>query len=169
MLVATDDRKARVWDVETGKVRMLIESFRVNQVNMAVNCAAFSPDGRQALTVADDKTARLWDLESGKELRRLVGLADEVGALAFVADGRGIVSVSRTGMAWQWDAESGKALQQQHPGACKQGGPPATGEGRYAWPVVLSPDGRRVLLAGIQGVNGVWDVQTGKQIQRLWI
>src|SRR5208337_3375624 len=155
-----------VWDVETGKVLMLIHASDVNQVNMAVNCAALSPDGRQALTVADDKTARLWDVESGKELRRMVGLADEAGALAFVADGRGIVEVSRTGMAWQWDAENGKA-QQRTLAPAKQVGPPATGEGRYAWPVVLSPDGRRVLLAGIQGVNGVWDVETGKQIETL--
>jgi len=163
VLVATDDRKARVWDVETGKVLMLLKAS-VDQVNMAVNCAALSPDGRQALTVADDKTARLWDVESGQELRRMVGRADEVGALVFVADGRGIVTVSRTGMAWQWDASNGKALQRPMAPA-KQVGPPATGEGRYAWPVVLSPDGRRVLLAGIQGVDGVWDVETGKQIQ----
>jgi WD40 repeat protein len=166
VLVASDDRKARVWDVETGKVRMLIHAADVDAVNMAVNCAALSPDGRQALTGADDKTARIWDLESGKELRRLVGLADEVGALAFVANGRGVVSVSKAGMVWQWDAESGKALQRTLAPA-RQTGPPATGEGRYAWPVVLSPDGRRVLLAGIQGVNVVWDVQTGKQIETL--
>lgn len=165
VLVASDDRKTRVWDVETGKVRMLLKASD-DQVNMKVNCAALSPDGRQALTGADDKTVRLWDLDSGKELRRLVGLADEVGALAFVADGRGIVSVSRTGMAWQWDAESGKALQHSLAPA-KQGGPPATGECRYAWPVVLSPDGRRVLLAGIQGVNRVWDLETGKRIETL--
>ena len=103
--------KTRLWDVETGKVRKL---FRLPMIasTMAVNCAALSPDGRQVLTAADDQTARLWDVESGKELRRLVGLADEVAALAFVADGRGIVDVSRTGMAWQWDAESGKALRQ---------------------------------------------------------
>jgi WD40 repeat protein len=166
VLAATDDRKARVWDVDTGKVRTLIHASDVNEVNMAVNCGALSPDGRQALTGADDKTARIWELDSGKELQRMVGLGDEVGALAFVADGRGIVSVSKAGMAWQWDTESGKALLRTM-APVKQVGPPTTGGGRYAWPVVLSPDGRRVLLAGIQGVNGVWDVQTGKQIDIL--
>jgi WD40 repeat protein len=165
VLVASDDRKARVWDVETGKVRTLMKASD-DQVNMAVDCAALSPDGRQALTGADDKTARIWDLESGKELRRLVGLADEVGALAFVANGRGIVSVSKTGMAGQWDAESGKALQLTFAPA-QQTGPPATGQAGSASPVVLSPDGSRVLLAGIQGVNVVRDVRTGKQIQIL--
>jgi len=165
VLVASDDRKARVWDVATGKVRMLLNASD-SQVNMAVNCAALSPDGRQALTGADDKTARIWDLESGKELRRLVGLADGVGALGFAADGRGIVSVNKAGMVWQWDAESGKALQHALAPA-KQGRPAATGEGGAAWPVVLSPDGRRIFMAGIQGVDVVWDVQTGKQIQIL--
>ncbi|MGA3263157.1 MAG: WD40 repeat domain-containing protein [Terracidiphilus sp.] len=178
VLVATDDRKARVWDVETGKVLMLLKASD-EQVNMAVNCAALSPDGRQALTAADDQTARLWDTETGKELRRMVGLADEVAALAFVADGRGIVAVSRTGMAWRLDAEGGKALPPPivpsqgtaPPAAASADGrttdlrPAVIGDGRYVWPLVLSPDGRRMLMAPFHGVQGIWDVETGKQIQ----
>jgi WD40 repeat protein len=178
VLVATDDRKARVWDVETGKVLMLLKASD-EQVNMAVNCAAFSPDGRQALTVADDQTARIWDVESGQELRRMVGLADEVAALAFVADGRGIVDVSRTGMAWRLDAEGGKALPppvvpsqgNAPPAAASADGrttdlrPAVIGDGRYVWPLVLSPDGRRMLMVPFHGEQGVWDVETGKQMQ----
>ena len=180
VLVASDDRKARVWDVETGKVRMLIHAADVDAINMAVNCATPSPDGRQALTVADDHTARLWDLESGKELRRLIGRADEVAALAFVADGHGIVYASRTGMVWQWNAESGKALlrsmessQGNAPlaavsadGRTTDMRPATIGDGRYVYPLVLSPDGRRMLMAPFHGEQGVWDVETGKQIQK---
>ena len=142
---------------------MLLHASNADSINMAVNCAAFSPDGRQALTVADDKTARLWDVESGKELRRLVGMADEVGVLAFVADGHGIVAVSSQGMVWRWDATSGTALVRPMVPA-KQEPTPSIGERSIAWPVVLFPNGRRVSLAGWNGVNGVWDVETGKQI-----
>ncbi len=178
VLVATDDDKVRLWDVETGKVLKLIQASD-DRINEAVNCAALSPDGRQMLTAADDQTARLWDVESGQELHRLVGLADEVAALAFVADGRGIEAVSRTGMAWRLDAEGGKALPPPIvpsqgtalPAAASAGGrttdlrPAVIGDGRYVWPLVLSPDGRRMLMAPFHGEQGVWDVETGKQIQ----
>jgi WD40 repeat protein len=179
VLVATIDREARVWDVETGKLRTLIHASD-DQINRSVNCAALSPDGRQALTVADDQTSRLWDVESGQELRRMVGRADEVAALAFVADGRGIIEVSRTGMVWQWNGESGKAFERTMesaqgnalPAAVSTDGriadlrPAVIGDGRYVLPLVLSPDGRRMLMAPFHGEQGVWDVQTGKQIQK---
>jgi WD40 repeat protein len=178
VLSATDDRKARVWDVETGKVLMLIHASE-DQTNMAVNCAALSPDGRTVLTAADDQTARLWDVESGKELHRLVGVADPVASLAFAADGRGILMVSRTGMAWRMDAEGGKALpsfvasakETAPPTAASTGAgtanplPATIGDGRYVSVVVLSADGRRVFMGYFHGEQGVWDMETGKQIQ----
>jgi WD40 repeat protein len=179
VLVATNDDKVRLWDVETGKVLKLFQASD-DRINTAMNCAALSPDGRQALTVADDQTARIWDMESGHELRRMVGRADEVAALAFVEDARGIVIVSRTGMAWRFDAEGGRALPPSiapsqgtaPPAAAPADGrtpdlrPAVIGDGRYVWPLILSPDGRRMLMAGFHGVVGVWDVETGKQIQK---
>jgi WD40 repeat protein len=179
VLSATDDRKARVWDVETGKVRLLIHASD-DQTNMAVNCAALSPDGRTVLTAADDQTARLWDVESGKELHRLVGEADPVATLRFSSDGRGILMVSRTGMAWRMDAEGGRALPSfvasakvnappsvASTGAGAANSLPATiGDGRYVSVVVPSADGRRVFMGFFHGEQGVWDMETGKQIQR---
>jgi WD40 repeat protein len=179
VLSATDDRKARMWDVETGKVRLLIHASG-DQTNMAVNCAALSPDGRKVLTAADDLTARLWDVESGKELHRLVGEADPVASLEFISDGLGVLMVSRTGMAWRMDAEGGRALPSfvttakvNPPSAAASTGAatanplPATfGDGRYVSVVVLSADGRRIFMGYFHGEQGVWDVETGKQIQR---
>ena len=179
VLSATDDRKARVWDVETGKVLMLLHASD-DQTNMAVNCAALSPDGRTVLTAADDQTARLWDVESGKELHRLVGVADPVASLAFAADGRGILMISRTGMAWRMDAEGGRALP-SFVAAVKVNAPPAAastgagtakplpatiGDGRYVSVVVLAAYGRKAFMGYFHGEQGVWDVETGKQIQR---
>ena len=109
--------------METGKE---IESITASddRTNESVNCADFSPDGRQVLSAADDQTARLWDVETGKELHRLVGVADPVAALAFAADGRAILMVSRTGMSWRMDAEGGKALP-SFVATTKENAPPA--------------------------------------------
>jgi WD40 repeat protein len=179
VLTATNDDQVRVWDVETGKELKRIQASD-DRINSSVNCADYSPDGRQVLTVADDQTARLWDVESGKELRRLVGVADSVASMAFVADGHGIVMVSRTGMVWRWDAASGQALpvplqtskESAPPVAASTGAgianplPAISGDGRYVSVVVLSAEGRRVFMGYFHGEQGVWDVETGKQIQR---
>lgn len=178
VLAASNDDDARLWDVETGKQLTLFQASD-DRINAAVNCAALSPDGSQVLTAAADRTARLWDVESGKELRRLIGEAVQVAALAFVDGGRGIVAVSETGMVWLWDAETGQARLRpmvsskgdlpaaaaSAPGSAASLLPVSTGAGSYLWPVVLSPDGRRVFLAGFHGEQGVWDVETGKEIQ----
>jgi WD40 repeat protein len=174
VLAASNDDDARLWDAATGKQLTLFQASD-DRINAAVNCAAISPDGTQALTAADDQTARLWDVKSGKELQRLIGQADEVAALAFVDGGLGIVEVSGTGMVWLWDAGSGKALLRPMvssssapapaPGSAATTLPVSTAAGSYLSPVVLSPDGGRVFLAGFHGEQGVWDVQTGKEIQ----
>jgi len=178
LLAASNEGNARVWDVETGKE---LQRFAASSpgTNRTVNCAAFSPDGSGVLTASDDQTARLWDVQSGRELHRLIGAGDAVAALAFAADGRGIVAVSRTGRAWQWDAESGKALSRSLRSA-PEGAAPATGpddknvagqphargyDGQYVPVVVISPDGRRVLLSGFRDGGGVWDLQTGKSFR----
>jgi WD40 repeat protein len=179
VLTATNDDQARVWDVETGKELKRIQASD-DRINESVNCAAFSPNGQEVLTAADDQTARLWDVETGKEVRRLTEVfADAVAGLVFVDGGRGIVTVSRTGMAWRWDAETGQALPrllrsskgEVSPVAASQDGraadrsPAKCCDGRYVWPVVLSADGRRLLMSGFRGEQGVWDVETGKEIQ----
>ena len=38
-----------------------------------IETAAFSPDGRLALTGSDDNTARLWDVATGEPLRIILG------------------------------------------------------------------------------------------------
>ena len=109
-----------------------------------------------------------------------MGVADPVAALAFAADGRGILMISRTGMAWRMDAEGGRALP-SFVAAAKVNAPPAAastgagtakplpatiGDGRYVSVVVLAADGRKVFMGYFHGEQGVWDVETGKQIQR---
>ena len=177
VLTATNDDQVRVWDVETGNELKRIQASD-DRINESVNCADYSPDGRQMLTAADDQTARLWDVETGKELHRLVGVAAPVASLAFAADRPGILMVSRTGMAWRMGAESGK-VPTSPVAAKKENAPPAaasmsestiplpvkSGDGRYVSVVTLSADGRRVFMGYFHGEQGVWDVETGKQIQ----
>jgi WD40 repeat protein len=167
VLTGSNDGNARVWDVETGKDLQSFAASSEDNVNRTVNCVALSPDGQEMLTASDDRTARLWNVETGKEIHRLTGMTNAVAALAFVADGRGVVEVSRTGMVWRWDAQSGEA-QLRPLQTSKDAALPAVatgGAGSSITTVALSPDGRRLLLAIFNGEQGVWDAETGKEIQ----
>ena len=78
------ENRVRVWDLQAGK-----ELFSLVGHTGPVAEAAFSPDGKFALTSSLDKTARLWDLQTGQEVRRFVGHTDSVFGVAFSPDGNG--------------------------------------------------------------------------------
>ena len=68
VLTASEDRTARLWEADSGK---LLTTFQ-GHTDM-VKSAVFSPDGRRVLTASWDKTARLWEAESGKLLATFQG------------------------------------------------------------------------------------------------
>ena len=65
--------------------------------------AAFSPDGRQVVTVSSDRTARLWEVASGKEIAVLKGHDGPVWSAAFSPNGRQVVTASGDKTARLWD------------------------------------------------------------------
>ncbi|WP_399067977.1 WD40 repeat domain-containing protein, partial [Streptomyces winkii] len=61
LATGSDDGTARLWGVESGKVRATFKGHKDG-----VSSVAFSPDGDSLATGSDDGTARLWGVESGK-------------------------------------------------------------------------------------------------------
>jgi WD40 repeat protein len=54
IVTASEDKTAKVWDAETGKLLASIEHREL------VRSAEFSPDGEQIATASSDKTAKVW-------------------------------------------------------------------------------------------------------------
>ena len=76
----------------------------------AVNCVAFSRDGKLA-SGSDDKTVRLWDAEKGEAIgTALEGHGDRVWSIVFSPDGKKIASGSDDETVRLWDAETGEAI-----------------------------------------------------------
>ena len=153
--------RARVWDVESGEEIRAIEAQEIYRV-------VFSPDGSRLLGRGLHGVARLWDAESGKVIREF-----QANSVAFSHDGKQGLSDDYDKTTELWDAESGKVIRafRGHPDVVHA--------------VALSPDGKRVLTAGVvfaperdrpdgpaaepnlANVNTarLWDVDSGKEIR----
>jgi WD40 repeat protein len=98
VVTASDDKTARLWDVESRQQIGVLSGHE-----LFVSGAAFSPDGRRVATASWDKTARLWDVESGKQIGILSGHEGPVYRAAFSLDGRLMVTASWDKTARRWD------------------------------------------------------------------
>ncbi|HEV3240284.1 MAG TPA: PQQ-binding-like beta-propeller repeat protein [Casimicrobiaceae bacterium] len=153
IVIAADDKTARVWDTTTGKQILALSH------DGAVYSAAFSPDGRLVVT-GSDKTAHVWDAMTGK---RIAALPHDraVESVAFSPDGRLIATVSyntdtitaNNETARVWDAMTAKQVAAvPHNGAARSAN--------------FSPDGKRIITVN-HDTAVIWDATTGRQITAL--
>jgi WD40 repeat protein len=144
LATASQDRTARLWDTTRWR-----EAARLNGHFEAVTSLAFSPDGRTVATGSKDRTVRLWSTASGQERRRLTRGERGVQALTWSRDGREIVVASD--VLRVFNVASGDEL-------ASLSDPSADDEDERS-SVAISPDNRRIVSGGREGVD-VWDLST---------
>jgi hypothetical protein len=83
----------RVWDVETGAVATAV---RTNEDGSEMTCAAFTPDGRMAVTGHADGSVRVWDFDRHKNTARYRRHEGPVASVALAPDGRRAASAGET-------------------------------------------------------------------------
>ncbi|GAX78217.1 hypothetical protein CEUSTIGMA_g5659.t1 [Chlamydomonas eustigma] len=121
--------------------------------NGAVNCVAFSIDGRQVGTVSSDSTAKIWDLASGECTVTLEGHSDAVNSLSFHPDGRSLVTASDDKTLKLWDMASGQDTR--------------TYQGHLSCVncVVFSSDGERFASGSTDFTAWLWDTKSGEVVR----
>jgi serine/threonine-protein kinase len=155
-----DDQLSAAGNSSAGECR------RLDGHGSAVNCVAFAPDGRRAISgsggtgmgddlqAREDRSIRLWDTETGQELRRLVGLTSTVTGVAFAGDGRHFLSGHRAGSLYFWDANSASMVRRfQRRVANVQA-------------VALTANGRWAVSGGDDTALHLWEVATGRSVRR---
>ncbi len=94
--------ETRVWDVQTGQQRLVVEGH-----GLMVSAVCFSPDSKLLATGSWDATARLWDARTGAELQTLRQRNRVVG-LAFTSDGETLATACLDRAVRFWDVASGR-------------------------------------------------------------
>jgi WD40 repeat protein/serine/threonine protein kinase len=120
-----------------------------------VNTAAFSPDGKIALSGSDDHTLRLWDLETGENIRVFRGHEDRVSSVAISPGGRFAISGGHDRTLRLWGLETGENL-----GILK-------GHRDWVSSVAVSPDGRFALSGSDDMSLFLWDLRMGERLRIL--
>src|SRR5271165_6816715 len=129
---------------------------------------AFTPDGKQLVSVSYDKTIRVWDLATGKTVRIMRGDAEpgnvgQLFALALSPDGKWVAAgrwthqecAGRCGEIRLYDFASGKlaALLKGH--------------GNTVLALAFSPNGQHLISGSFDKTAIIWDVAAAKMLRRL--
>ncbi len=190
IVTASDDKTARLWDVNTGQ-----EVVQFIGHDDEVWDAQFSPKGERIVTASKDNTARLWR-ENGEAISILKGHQDAVYHAEFSPDGQLVVTASKDKTARLWDAKSGQpiAVLEGHQHAVRYATFSPNGQfvvtasfdktarlwdvnthqpvfeplkqDRAIWYVAFSPEGERIVTASTDKTAAVWNTQTGEQVSR---
>jgi len=132
---ASFDGTARIFNVDTGKLE------RTLRHPDTVTSVAYSADGARIVTAGADATIRIWPVTGGaSNVVVLYGHRGAVNTAVFNRRGDRIVSAGEDGTVRVWDAADGEPL------VVLQRREVSTGAD-------FSPDGRRVVSAGGEGVS----------------
>jgi WD40 repeat protein/transcriptional regulator with XRE-family HTH domain len=142
---AGQDGAARLWDLETVRLRATLEGHEGG-----VRSIALSRDGPLVATGGQDGTVRLWDVGSGRSLTTLQGHAGLVQGVALSADGHLVASGGLDGTSRLWDAGRGRLLATLR------------GHAGEVTSVALDADGRLLASGGVDRTIRLWDAATGE-------
>jgi WD40 repeat protein len=159
----SDDKpsEVKVWDTSTGQEKLSLPGH-----SQAVNCVAFSSDGRLLASGCADGTAKVWDTQSGLQVRSLTGNTGKIFSLAFSPDGTRLATAGgewtgrplKPGRIDIWELETG-----QNVFTLRVPDPAVFG-------VAFSPDGKRLASASGQwrgnspGAVKIWDLTVGQEV-----
>jgi len=138
---ASDDRSVRLWDVESGELRL--EFTGLPEV---ITALAFGRDGSEVAAASQDRFVRVWDIDTNQQIAALKHKSI-VNGVAFLPGGR-IVCVTDEG-AMVWDVDESERI----------GRLPHEDE---VHAVAVTADGKTIVTADEIGLH-IWDAATLKQ------
>jgi WD40 repeat protein len=146
LLVTSHDRRARLYDVASGRMVMSLGHGGF------VNVAAFSPDGRLVATGGQDHNARIWDVRTHRLLHTLYGARGGLTAITFSPDGKLVATASSDAVGRVYSAATGLRLYF------------LIGHVNAVNDIAFSPDGRWLATASSDTTVRVWTSTIGQAL-----
>ncbi len=150
-LIATssEDQTVRLWDAATGKSRSVLTSPQA-----AVNAVRFGTDSQVVYSAGGDGHLVAWRHADDHVADALPPIGGKVNAFDLAGDRA--VTGDETGRVWTWDLKAKTRLQ-------------ALDRRTYAsvTSVALSPDGKRIAMAGSERIVLVIGADSGSEVARL--
>ena len=139
----------RLWHTDTG--RHLQTLTPPSAYGEAIECIAFSPDGRRIAGGIGGGKVHLWNVNTGK-LWQTLSLGTWSTSVAFSRDGKKILA-GGLGKAHLWNTSTGKLIQTLSTGV------------RTNTYVSFSPNGERIAAENTDGSVSTWNMNTDRRIR----
>jgi len=145
------------------------QSSRTFDAQAPVDALAISKDGSRFVTGGKDGFARLWDRETGKVIATFDHDKNPVLAVAISPDGKTLATGSEDskGFIKLWNLDSLSQIPRVFQ-APEQKSPFDKGHTEGVLSVTFSKDGTRLLTSSYDKTARLWELESGKQLQRFW-
>lgn len=144
-LLATgaEDRRIRVWDIETRKIKCSFDGHEQDIYSLD-----FSRNGRLIASGSGDKTVRLWDIETRGQIM-VLSIEDGVTTVAMSPSGQFVAAGSLDKSVRVWDCSSGYLIERLE-------GPAGHKDSVYS--VAFSPTGRELVSGSLDKTIKMWEL-----------
>jgi WD40 repeat protein/serine/threonine protein kinase len=151
LATASTDYTLRIWDITAGQEMRTIDQHD----DADPTCVAYTRDGQHLVSGGSDGTVRLWNATTGQPVAKWTAARQAVTSLACSLDGRFLAAASDQQIyLWplrgDWD-DSAQPIRT------------FSGHTDRVSSVAFSPDGQRLVSAGLDFVVRIWDVETGHE------
>jgi WD40 repeat protein len=139
-----------VWEIATGKVVQVLRGH-----SAAVNCVAYSRDGRLLASGSDDNTIRIWETRDGTCRHVLEGHTHKITRVAFRGDGAILASGSADRTVRTWDVAAGQPLRVLR------------GHTYWVTGIAFNRDGTRLATCSNDRTVKLWEPESGTEVLTL--
>ncbi|KIM37214.1 hypothetical protein M413DRAFT_279528 [Hebeloma cylindrosporum] len=156
------NRTAQIYDTKTGeKTCVLVYESADKSDDLYIRSVCFSADGKYLATGAEDKKIRIWNIADKKIRNIFEGHQQDIYSLEFSSSDHILISGSGDKSVRIWSMHDGSSTVL----TIDDADPPNTDAGVTS--VALSINGRWVAAGSLDTVVRIWDVETGKLVERL--